>query len=471
MKSSLFTDLLPESMTQSDRDALFDAIQECKPERALRLHKLTPEAFLSWYNEIYSQQPPPHPILWADGCFYLPEHMKLGLHPLHIAGAFYLQEPSAMAPVSALDIQPGCRVLDLCAAPGGKAGQIAAALAVRNVQNDGGFLLANELQPARAVELRANLQRLGVTNAVVMQESADRLAERFAGYFDRILVDAPCSGEGMFRRSPAAVRSWSQRAVEGCAARQRTLLESACAMLRPGGLMVYSTCTFNRIENEGTVLAFLGAHDEFAAEDFGLTGLPPSKEGMLRLMPHQGFGEGQFMARLRKRDYPRNSPPVRRQIHAATERVTTVERDSFERFRADNLPGLNLRDGFQRLGGHICALPPGCTDPERWTGLRVLAAGVDLGDPHPHGWEPAHALAMALKPSQARYIAALDDQMAVSWLAGHDLPLNDSSNDSDEIPSCKWGLTEYRGMPLGFGKINKAALKNRLPFTVQARLS
>ena len=226
---------------------------------------------------------------------YLAADAKPGAGIAHAAGAFYLQDASAMAPVAALDPRPGERVLDLCAAPGGKSGQIAARL------NGRGFLLSNEIEFSRARILLGNLERLGVTNAFVTSAPAEALARALPAFFDRVLVDAPCSGEGMFRRDPEAASQWNPDAPAGCAARQTAILNDAARMVRPGGKLVYSTCTFNRLENEGTVREFLRAHPDFEPDAFDLPGVGASQDGCLRLWPHRIEGEGHFLARFTRK--------------------------------------------------------------------------------------------------------------------------------------------------------------------------
>ena len=226
---------------------------------------------------------------------YLAADAKPGAGIAHAAGAFYLQDASAMAPVAALDPRPGERVLDLCAAPGGKSGQIAARL------NGRGFLLSNEIEFSRARILLGNLERLGVTNAFVTSAPAEALARALPAFFDRVLVDAPCSGEGMFRRDPEAASQWNPDAPAGCAARQMAILNDAARMVRPGGKLVYSTCTFNRLENEGTVREFLRAHPDFEPDAFELPGVGASQGGCLRLWPHRIEGEGHFLARFTRK--------------------------------------------------------------------------------------------------------------------------------------------------------------------------
>ena len=234
-------------------------------------------------------------VPWEPLGRYLAADAKPGAGIAHAAGAFYLQDASAMAPVAALDPQPGERVLDLCAAPGGKSGQIAARL------NGRGFLLSNEIEFSRARILLGNLERLGVTNTFVTSAPAEALARVLPAFFDRVLVDAPCSGEGMFRRDPEAASQWNPDAPAGCAARQTAILNDAARMVRPGGRLVYSTCTFNRLENEGTVREFLRAHPDFEPDAFDLPGVGASQDGCLRLWPHRIEGEGHFLARFTRK--------------------------------------------------------------------------------------------------------------------------------------------------------------------------
>ena len=199
-------------------------------------------------------------VPWEPMGYYYDPDARPGLHVFHEAGVYYLQEASAMAPVALLDPQPGERVCDLCAAPGGKTTQIAGRMMGQ------GFLLCNEINPKRAKILSRNIERMAVSNALVTNEHPATLAQRFAGFFDRVLVDAPCSGEGMFRKEEAAVTDWSQETVEMCARRQAEILSSAAALVRPGGHLVYSTCTFSPEEDEQAVARFLENHPEFVPE-------------------------------------------------------------------------------------------------------------------------------------------------------------------------------------------------------------
>ncbi len=276
--------MLPVAFVQRMRDLLgeeaeeFLASLEKESFQALRLNawKAEPEAFLQKCPFHLSRVP------WAEDGFYYGKEDQPGKHPYHEAGAYYIQEPSAMLPVTLLSPCPGERVMDLCAAPGGKSTQIAAAM------KGAGILVSNEIHPARAKILSENVERLGGSNCLVTNETPQRLAEAFPDYFDRVLVDAPCSGEGMFRKKEEAREEWSLDNVRLCAARQDEILDQAARMVRPGGRLVYSTCTFEPAENEGSVARFLMRHGEFSLED--------AAGQMGGMAPVVGRGEGPVAA-------------------------------------------------------------------------------------------------------------------------------------------------------------------------------
>ena len=313
-------------------------------------------------------------VPWEPNGYYVCEGSRPGLHPWHDAGAYYLQEPSAMAPARLLDAQPGERVLDLCAAPGGKTTQLAAAMQGR------GLLVCNEIHPRRAQVLASNIERLGIPNALVLSEHPAKLAQRFPGYFDRILVDAPCSGEGMFRKEEAAVTDWSEATVAMCAARQQEILASAAEMLAPGGRLVYSTCTFSPEENEGVISAFLHAHPAFSVEPVEAPWFSPARpdwiddpapglEHAFRLWPHCLRGEGHFAAVLRSHaDGARQDVP--------TERAAQLPAAAADFLRSCTQP---LPDGVPVCFGSVCYLAP--AETPALSGLRVLRAGLELGIP------------------------------------------------------------------------------------------
>lgn len=382
-------------------------------------------------------------VPWCrEGRYLLPlGEDRPGASIAHAAGAFYLQEASAMASAAALDAKPGERILDLCAAPGGKSTQIAAAM------GDLGLLVSNDPEPSRAQALAGNLERMGAANAVVTCAPPRRLADRWPESFDAILVDAPCSGEGMFRRDPASRDEWNPASPEGCARRQAEILDQAARMLGPGGRLVYSTCTFNEVENEGSVLGFLSRHDDFAPEDFELPGVGRSQSGMLRLFPHRLRGDGHFVARLCRRDEP---SPVEAAPSPRHDRTLAAHRDALDREicrLSDFIAGM----GLFRQGDWLYARPHNCPELE---GLRVVSPGLCLARLGRNHIEPAHALAMTLAPDRAQRRCDLDEASARAWLRGEALPCDGEKG---------WTLALYRGMPLGWGKVSDGMLKNHLP--------
>lgn len=396
-------------------------------------------------------------IPWARGGFFVRSDARPGLHPLHEGGAYYLQEPSAMAAVSALDVRPGQRVLDLCASPGGKSTQIACLLGGQ------GLLVANEPVPARAQVLSRNVERMGVRNAAVLSALPDALAPRFPAFFDRVLVDAPCSGEGMFRRQEEARAEWTPQSPAGCAGRQLEILSQACRMLRPGGLMVYSTCTFNTVENEGVIESFLASHPDFSLEPFSLPGLGDAPEGMTHLYPHRMRGEGHFCARLRRSpDAPETPRAPKREGKGRGRAARAAKPDWGPALYACLSQVLSetsapLRDALlaraAAFGDALCALPEGLPD---LSGLRVLRAGLLLGRVAGRRVEPDHALAMALGEGDALNAKALCEEQALRFQHGEALPAG------EDAPRGFTLMTLY-GCPLGFAKCSDGLYKNRYP--------
>ena len=382
------------------------------------------------------------PVPWCrEGRYLAPlDDDRPGASIAHAAGAFYLQEASAMASAAALDAKPAERVLDLCAAPGGKSTQIAAAM------NGRGLLVSNDPEPSRAQALAGNLERMGTANAVVTCALPHKLADRWPGRFDAILVDAPCSGEGMFRRDPAARDEWNPASPEGCARRQAEILDQAARMLRPGGRLVYSTCTFNERENEGSVQGFLARHPEFIPEDFELPGTGPSRAGMLRLFPHRLRGDGHFVAKLRHRGNAGSveDTPERRD-RALSSCLEALEHEVCQ------LPGVASDMHILRQGDWLYARPRACPDLD---GLRVISSGLCLARLGRNHIEPAHALAMAIDPDCAHRRFELDEAAARAWLRGEAVPCPGEKG---------WTLALHRGMPLGWGKVSDGMLKNHLP--------
>ncbi len=383
------------------------------------------------------------PVPWARDGRYLVrrEGLRPGIAIAHAAGAYYLQEASAMASAAVLDAQPGERVLDLCAAPGGKSTQLAAAM-----EGDG-LLISNDPEPARAAVLAGNLERFGAINAVVVSALPAKLADRWPAYFDAVLVDAPCSGESMFRRDPAARAEWNPAAPEGCAKRQAEILNQAARLVRPGGRLVYSTCTFNDLENEGSVRGFLARHGDFAPEDFALPGVGSSQSGMLRLWPHRLRGDGHFVARLRKAG---EANPLQKRPSHIPDRTLAAHLAALER-ETGSLPD-DLRDMYLfMLGERLFCRNADCPPLD---GLRVISPGLCLARVGRSHIEPEHALAMALPPERALRRAELNEAQARAWLRGEALALDGEKG---------WTLVTFGGMPLGWGKVSEGLMKNHLP--------
>ena len=397
------------------------------------------------------------PVPWARGCYFVTGDARPGLSPLHEGGLFYLQEPSALSAVSVLDPQPGERVLDLCAAPGGKSTQIAGLMQGR------GLIVCNEPVPSRAQILSRNIERMGVRNAVVVSAMPAQLAPHFEAFFDRILVDAPCSGEGMFRRQPEARDEWSENSPRGCADRAMEILDEAAKMLVPGGVMVYSTCTFNDTENEGVLARFAAEHPEFTLEAFSLPGLPSGERGWAHLYPHEICGEGHFVSLLRKSPDAACAPvrEEKRQKASKPQRGKPAKKAEPEIALPDVLAGGLVFERLHRAGECLWALPDGLDDIARLDGLRVLRTGLLLAHMEGKRSEPDHALAMALRPFEAARTAELSYAQALAYQAGEALELGD-------LPG-GYTLLTHHGVSLGFGKQAGGIMKNHYPKGLRRR--
>ena len=420
-----------ETMLGQEAPAFFASLEET-PTLALRINPLRGPANAAARAFIDD------PVPWSQHGFYLKAGVRPGSGIAHAAGAFYLQEASAMVSVSALKPQPGERILDLCAAPGGKTTQIAAAMMGE------GLLVSNEPEPSRAKVLAANLERMGVSHAIATNAYPDALAARWPEYFDAILCDAPCSGEGMFRREPDARLEWKSASPAGCAKRQAEILDRAAELLRPGGRLVYSTCTFNRAENEDTVRTFLMRHPDFCPEDFELPGIGASVNGCIRVWPHRVRGDGHFAARLRKAGNKSIAAPAWKNDKNDLAFVRQLTAGIC------NLPNPMLRR-ITRIGEYIYSIPEDCPDTK---GLKLSRHGLCLLRIGKNYIEPQHALAMAIDPAFAQRKYALSDGEAVRFLAGETLPCDGEKG---------WTLVCWQGMALGWGKVSGGQMKNHLP--------
>ena len=343
-----------------------------------------------------------------------------------------MQEPSAMSAVTLLDVQEGDRILDLCAAPGGKSAQIASCL------NNTGLLWSNEVVRNRAQILLSNFERMGISKGVVSSCYPEVLCSKLEGYFDRVLVDAPCSGEGMFRKNPEAVKEWSVEHTVSCAERQLSILRSAAKAVKRGGILVYSTCTFSYCENEGVIKQFLEENPDFEqceiGEHFGRkTELPCA----VRITPIEG-GEGHFAAKLRKKGESTEeiiSKSIKRDIPKELE-------DIFY-----EVP----KGEYNIINDKLYIMPENMPDMR---GLGVIRAGVFAGEFKKNRFEPSHALFMSAKPENIRRVLKVDDEGAKKFLSGMELESN-----------CKNGYTAvvYGNIVIGFGKTADSRLKNKYP--------
>lgn len=428
-------------------DSLFAALEA--PARGLTVNGLrcTPQ----WLTQRLDAPLTPSPF--CETGFVLDDsELRLGRHPYHHAGAFYLQEPSASAPAALLEVRPGQRVLDMCAAPGGKSSQLAAALEGQ------GVLMSNEYEPARAQALLSNLERMGPVNSVITTGDTARLAAALPGWFDGVLVDAPCSGEGMFRKEPQAAAQHSQTLVARCAALGAEILENAATVLAPGGLLVYSTCTFAPEEDEGQIGRFLALHPEFELLDCGVSFGGPGEANRCgeypfpadktrRIWPAQG-GEGHFMAKLRKS--PEAAVPASRRAKPLRPGKPCAE---WLAFTAEYFPA--LKDQTTQAAGERLFLPPAA-----WQGdglkLNIARCGVTLGRAQKGRFEPDHHLFMAFGPScENREELALGDERVEAWLRGEEIEARSAKNG--------WCAVLVDGLPLGGGKVSGGRVKNHYP--------
>lgn len=379
-------------------------------------------------------------VPWAENAFYLPLDSQAGAMPSHEAGAYYLQEPSAMTAAAVLHPVPGDRVLDLCAAPGGKSTQLAAYLAGE------GLLICNEPVSSRAQILSRNIERMGVKNAIVVNAFPEELSPRWPGFFDKILVDAPCSGEGMFRRHPETRLEWNENSPAGCAERQLHILSHAANMLRPGGKMVYSTCTFNATENEGVIQAFLRDHPGFSLQPFSLPGLPEN-EGMLHIWPHQVRGEGHFVALLAYEGEEAPNGQKKKGAKPVYSLPSKEENALTQAFLWENM--METPGNPALFAGRMVSLPEFVPPLE---GIRVLRLGLHLGEVRGKLFIPDHALALAVP---GKFTVDILEEEARLYQNGQVLQADEALKG--------WVIPALKGLQLGWGKASQGQMKNHYP--------
>lgn len=377
--------------------------------------------------------------------FYLKDKEAFsGNHPLHHAGAVYFQEPSAMSAATLLSPEKGDKVLDLCAAPGGKSTQLAAAL------NGTGLIWSNEIVRSRANILLGNFERCGIKNGVVSNAEPEVLCSTLAGYFDKVLVDAPCSGEGMIRRDPKALEEWSVEHTLSCATRQLKILESAKKALKAGGILVYSTCTFSYEENEGVINAFLKENPDFelmdCTENFGT----PTLSGKARRIYPMDGGEGHFAAKLRKCE---NSEGYVNSTSAAPTPDKKIP-DVLKEFLKDTFFDLSPYRKLFIKEDKVFALPEICPDLR---GTHAIRAGVFVGNIKKSYFEPAHSLYMSADISNLKKVLNLSllDPRVEKFLKGEEI-----DTDADLKG---YTAVSIEGIVTGFGKASGGKLKNKYP--------
>lgn len=394
-------------------------------------------------------------VSWANEAYYFDENVRPGKHPYHEMGLYYIQEPSAMSAAALLAPKPGMRVLDLCAAPGGKSTQLATYL------GDSGLLVSNEINTQRSRILSQNIERMGIKNAIVTNEDSFVLASHFPGFFNAIQVDAPCSGEGMFRKLPEAIEQWSMENVAICAARQKEILDNAAVMLKPGGVIVYSTCTFSREENEDVIEYFLERHTDFTLEE------------MERFWPHKVDGEGHFVAKLVRRGSinefveadgktkkNKNSKNRKNETKTAlTKENMKLLSEFLDETISDDMAALIKNSRLVMFGEQLYRLPDMEVDIK---GLKVQRAGLHIGEFKKQRFEPSHSLALALKLSEAKNVVKLtcDNPQTIGFFNGQSVMLSD-----EQAAECKkgWALVCVDGYPAGWGKVNGTQVKNHYP--------
>ena len=418
-------------------------------------NKITPEEFKAIAPfEIW-------PIPWIENGFYYDgEKVSPAKHPYYFAGLYYLQEPSAMTPASRLPIEPGDRVLDVCAAPGGKATELGAKLKGQ------GVLIANDISNSRAKGLLKNLEVFGIGNMLTVSEEPGKLIEYFPEYFDKILIDAPCSGEGMFRKDKKMVKAWEEHGPEFFSKLQRSIIMQAADMLKPGGMLLYSTCTFDALENEGTIEYLLKNHPEFIIKEIlpyegfssGKPEVSESKNTELkktvRIFPHKMRGEGHYLALLQKGELSHSlkSAAKKKSGKKLPEELT----EFLKELNPDIVGGSWEADRFDIHGERVYYMPEGLPAMK---GIRFLRTGLLIGEVKKNRFEPSQALAMCLKKNDYPKTISLsiDDERVIKYLKGETLNVDDVVN----IKAKGWYLFCVDGFSLGWGKLSAGTLKNK----------
>ncbi len=396
------------------------------------------------------------PIPWIENGFYYDgEQVQPAKHPYYFAGLYYLQEPSAMTPANRLPVEPGDKVLDVCAAPGGKATELGAKL------QDVGVLVANDISNSRAKGLLKNIEVFGIGNVLVLSEEPGKIEEYFKEYFDKILIDAPCSGEGMFRKDKKMVKAWEEHGPEFFAKIQKSIVTQAARMLKPGGMLLYSTCTFDPEENEGTIEYLLQEYPEFVIKNIvpyegfaeGMPEVTESKseafKKTVRIFPHKMHGEGHFLALLQKGEKKEDRTNIRK-----AKRVKKVPKE-LETFLKDVSWEID-KNRLEFLTERVYYMPEEIPDVK---GIRFLRTGLYLGDIKKNRFEPSQAFAMCLKKEEYAHTISLavDDERVTKYLKGETIEVDDLVSSKEK----GWQLICVEEYPLGWGKLAGGTLKNK----------
>lgn len=426
-----------KNMLKGEYDDFISAFNKETPYTGMRisaLKKNSRDAVLKKTGELSR-------VMWCENGYYADKTAISGKHPYHVGGLVYFQEPSAMLPAEALGICPGDFVLDLCASPGGKATQAAEKLQGK------GLLVANEIIPKRATILAENIERMGITNAVVTNESPERLAEKYNDFFDKIIVDAPCSGEGMFKKEPQAIAEWSEEHTKSCGQRQKNILSSAFKMLKGGGSLIYSTCTFAPCENEEIVLWALENFPELELVPIFAKGVSNADaswakssmdlSGAKRIFPHKSKGEGHFAALFHKKG------------DSFTPHTDTYKCAFLKDFREFEKTALNthLEGNFCAFGDRLYLMPYNLDINK----IKTVLPGLFLGILKKGRFEPSHALCLALESGDFKSTVELSD--CSGFFRGETVPCDKKG----------WTAVLYDGYPVGWGKGSDGILKNHFP--------
>jgi len=428
-------------------DAFANAMSETSHAaiRANRL-KITPEQLSKLIGQELEDVP------WCKDGFYTPDDFRAGKSPLYHAGLYYIQEPSAMSAAEALGVEPDDRVLDLCAAPGGKSTQLASKL------QGSGLLVCNDISRSRLKALVKNLELAGVTNALVTCEEPRKLTTAFPAFFDKILIDAPCSGEGMFRKDKDVFKAYTPQKPSYFAQIAQDILQNATSMLAPGGRILFSTCTFNQLENENTIEQFLENNQNFStipiiidgSNDFSV-GFGKVGENVRRLFPHKVRGEGHFLALLQKDNQPGSNTDS--SYTPSFKKPSRNQLEVFYEFAADTLTYKFDDDTLFVMGDTLYTMPHGLPNLD---GVRLVKTGLRLGEFKQTRFEPSQALALTLTQNDAKRSINFPhtSNEVIKYLKGDTLELTNGNPSG-------WTLVCTEGYPLGWSKVIGGTLKNK----------